>query len=74
MKKFELTFIQHSDGTIDIDGNNDGFNLLEIIGLLEIKLDDLREQANHPERFVKHTRTAIVDGEQLSIEEAEEDV
>ena len=60
MKKFELTFTQHNDGTIDINGNNDGFNLLEIIGLLKIKLDDLCEQANHPERFVKHTRTAIV--------------
>ena len=72
LKKCELIMTQNEDGTISVDGNNDGFNALELVGFLEMKKQDILEQINHPEKF-KHTRTLVKDGEQFKVEEVESD-
>ena len=72
MKKFVMTVT--NDGiNILIDGENTGFNAMELVGILEAKKQDILDQMNHPEKY-KHVRKINVDGEQLSIEEVEEDV
>lgn len=71
MKKEFKLIATEIDGNVSISGFNDGFTILELITLLGAKKLDLYEQLMHPEKF-KHTRTAIVDGEQISIEEVDD--
>ena len=69
MKKFELT-VTEENGQLNTIGNNDGFNALELVGLLELKKQDVINQIKHPEKF-KHTRTVVKDGEKIAIEEVD---
>ena len=70
MKKFVMTVTD--DGVnILIDGENTGFSAIELVGILDAKKQDILDQMNHPEKY-KHVRKINVDGEQLSIEEVEE--
>ena len=72
MKKFVMTVTD--DGVnILIDGENTGFSAFELVGILDAKKQDILDQMNRPEKY-KHVRKLNVDGEQLSIEEVEEDV
>ena len=71
MKKFEMMVTLDDDGYINIVGHNDGFTGIEIIGFLEAKKQDLIEQMNHPEKF-KYTRTCVLNGEQLSVKEVDD--
>ena len=50
MKKFTLT-AEADDKQITISSENDGFNFMELIGILEHKLRDLYEELKYPERF-----------------------
>ena len=50
MKKFTLT-AEADDKQITVTGENDGFNFMELIGILEHKLRDLYEELKYPERF-----------------------
>lgn len=70
-RKFEMTVVADDDG-ISINGENHGFTALEIVGFLEAKKQDILNQLYCPEKF-KLTRTTEVDGEQIAIEEVEED-
>lgn len=71
MKKFELTVTLTDDGVLTMEGDNKGFNAMEILGFLEGKQMDIYAQINHPERF-HHTRTvAMENGEQDIIEDVE---
>lgn len=69
-KRFELIVTVNEDDTCAIESSNDGFKAVEILGFLEIKRQDIIEQINRPDKF-KHTRTTVVDGEQISIEDVE---
>lgn len=71
-KKFELILTQNEDGTINVGGNNNGFNALELVGFLEMKKQDILDQINRPEKF-KHKRTVVKDGEEIAIEEVNTD-
>lgn len=72
MKKFVMTVTD--DGVnILINGENTGFSAIELVGILDAKKQDILDQMNHPEKY-KHVRKLNVDGEQLSIEEVEENV
>lgn len=44
-KKFTLT-VEREDDNLRIEGNNDGFNVFEIIGFLRLKEQDLMDQFN----------------------------
>ena len=70
IKKFELTITETDEG-ITITGDNNGFNAIELIGILEAKKQDIVEQLNHPEKF-KHVRSVTVDGERYTKEEVSE--
>jgi hypothetical protein len=45
VKRYVLEFIQHEDGTFKIESTADGYNGLEIVGLLSMKLNDMFMQA-----------------------------
>ena len=72
MKKFELTITETDPGIINTVGNNNGFNALELLGLLELKKQDVINQINKPGMF-KHTRTVIDGDEKETIEEVSTD-
>lgn len=61
MKRFEMTVTLDDDGRIDIEENNDGFDPIEIIGLLELKKQDIIRQ------------TALADAEEYEEETDEEE-
>ena len=67
MKKFTMV-VTVDDETVQIDGENHGFNALEIVGFLEAKKQDILNQMNHPEKF-KFTRSAEIDGEMITKED-----
>lgn len=50
MKKFTLT-AEADDKQITVSSENDGFNFMELIGILEHKLRDLYEELKYPEQF-----------------------
>lgn len=68
-KQFTLTFTDEN-GTLSIDGNNNGFTALEIIGLLSLKLDDIVKQVNEPTKF---TRTATDGDSTIEIADKKEE-
>ena len=49
-KKFTLT-AEADDKQITVTGENDGFNVMELIGILDHKIRDLYEELRYPERF-----------------------
>ena len=69
MKRFELV-IEQDDNGLTMSGENDGFNVLEIVALLDIKKIDLVEQFTKRENFTHH-RTAKVNGEWNEIRKVE---
>lgn len=71
MKRFVMT-VTEEGGSLLIDGENSGFNAIELVGIFEAKKQDILDQINHPEKY-KHVRHVNVDGEQIAIEEVESD-
>ncbi len=68
MKSFDLKIEVHN-GQIQFNCTNDGFNVYELIGFLEVERQSLLEQAMHP---VKFDRTCIKpDGTIMKIENKE---
>lgn len=61
MKRFELVIESDANG-VRMTGQNDGFNVLEIMALLDVKKTDIMEQFTKCENFTSH-RVAKVDGE-----------
>lgn len=43
-KKYQLTVTRTGDGTLNINATNDGFNPFEVLGFLEYKVADIRDQ------------------------------
>ena len=60
-KRFEMV-IEHDDNGLTITGENNGFNVLELIALFDIKKSDLVEQFTKCENFTHH-RICNDDGE-----------
>lgn len=71
MKKFEMT-VKAPDNNSEVyfECENTGFTAGEIVGLLEIKKQDIIAQLNRPGIF-KHKRILNKDDDQISIEEVE---
>ena len=57
MKKFKLEFIEDDNGNLTITGYNDGFYGTELIGLLEMKKQDLVDQMNGKAEYERTCRT-----------------
>lgn len=55
-KEFILSFVEE-DGTLNIGGENKGFSALELIGLLNLKLDDIVRQVNDSTKFERVVKT-----------------
>ena len=68
MKEFILQ-ITSDEKSISFDAQNRGFDVFELIGLLETKKSDLIDQCNHQARF---SRTFIQDGKEIKITKEEE--
>lgn len=63
MKKFTIEIVfDENDGMIHTNVTNDGFNAMELLGLLEMKKMDIIDQCLYPEKF-KHTRKFKADNE-----------
>lgn len=43
-KKYQLIVIETADGILNVEATNDGFNPFEVLGILEYKTADIREQ------------------------------
>lgn len=70
-RHYEVTFRETDDGMIETSATGEGFNVCELIGLMEIKMRDLYDQLMHPEMF-KHTRVVKTeDGTYEKIEKKE---
>ena len=55
MKKFTVTFTEDEyNKTIECKSTNQGFSAFEIIGLLEMKKEDLREQLTNEPKFKRY--------------------
>lgn len=52
-KKFTMTATE-TNGNLEIEFDNDGFNAFEIIGMLEHKQNDIIEQLNKPCEFKRY--------------------
>ena len=70
MKKFTM-IVTDDNNTVNINGENHGFNAMEIVGFLEAKKQDILNQLNQPEKYT-FTRAVEKDGE-LFIKEEKED-
>ena len=68
-RKFTLEVVDY-DENLSIETKNDGFNGMEIIGILELKIRDISEQMMMPAKF---KRTKIKeDGAYAVVKEGEE--
>ena len=69
MREFCMRILEYDDGHITIEGSNDGFTVIELIGLFDLKKYDLLKQADRPTNY---TRTAVgKDGTTVDISEKE---
>ena len=66
MKKFTIEIVCDADGMTHTTVTNDGFNALELLGLLEMKKMDIIDQCINPEKF-KMTRHCKLDAEDYEI-------
>jgi hypothetical protein len=67
MAKFELVATKEN-GQVCFETRNDGFNALELVGILESKKIDILNQVNNFEKF---KRTLIEDGTKTDISDKE---
>lgn len=73
MKTFKLVCTEKDDGMIEMRMQNEGFNGMEIIAILETKKADLIEQTTHPEKFRYEREAVLEDGSTVKkIKEGEE--
>ena len=69
MRTYRLEFIDTDNG-VTVTGENDGFSVLELISMLELKKLDLIHQANES---TKYARTAhLENGNIVNISEKED--
>ena len=64
-KSFKLTAYETREGTM-VETENEGYNAIEIIGLLEAKKRDIIEQIYNPEKF---KRINVSDGTEIEVRE-----
>ena len=70
MKKFTMTATEDNN-RLNIEIEVEGFNTLEIIGVLELKLRDIYSQIDAPAKFTR--KRIMEDGTVVMIEEAQDD-
>lgn len=68
IKRFTL-IVTEEDGNLTFDGDNNGFNGLELAGLFTLKLGDIVDQINNSSKF---TRVAKTEDSTVEIVEKEE--
>lgn len=62
MKEFCMRVrMDEEAGRVDIDATNDGFNVFELIAILDLKKDDLIRQAQEPTKFTRTIKTPAGD-------------
>jgi hypothetical protein len=64
-KSFKLTAYETREGTM-VETENEGYNAIEILGLLEAKKRDIIEQIYNPDRF---KRINVSDGTEIEVRE-----
>ena len=69
MRTYRLEFIDTDNG-ITVTGENDGFNVLEIISMLELKKLDLIHQANESTKYARTVH--LENGNIVNISEKED--
>ena len=67
MKRFTMTITDEND-KFNINTRNEGFNALEIIGALKMKINDIMCQIEHPSKF---ERILVENGQECIIKEEE---
>lgn len=65
MSTYSLKFEDNGD-TIRCDAKNDGFSILEMIGMLEVKKDDLMRQLKDKNKFT-HRRIGVPPDDVLDV-------
>ena len=65
-KSFKLTAYETIEGAM-IETENEGYNAIEILGLLEAKKRHIIEQIYNPDRF---KRVYVSDGEEITTKES----
>ncbi len=68
MKRFEL-IVTEKNGNFNFTAENNGFNALELIAILEMKKNDVIVQV---QAQTEYDRTTIIDGKKFKIVESEE--
>lgn len=63
IKKWTFELTEHSDGKIELKRINDGFNIWELIGVLEFTLEELMSRSRDGRKFKPDVveRKVIVD-------------
>lgn len=72
IKKFEMTVTLDDNGVLNTSTKNDGFNAAELMGILELKKQDVVAQINDKDG-IKFKRAVVKDGETMTIEDREAD-
>lgn len=68
MKKFTMTVTIENE-KVNAHSHNDGLSGLEIIGILQLKINDIVCQMKHPSQF---ERVLVEDGQEFKIVEEED--
>lgn len=64
MKRYELIATASESGQLKITANNEGFNALELAGILGVKYDDILKQIHGVEHAeVEFKRTVVKEAE-----------
>ena len=67
MKKFTMEVTMDLDGSIEVSGENNGFNAFELIAFLELKKQDIIDQVNNKDKF-EYKRSYIDEsGEKIEV-------
>lgn len=70
-RRYTLTATEEIDGTISIASENTGFDVLELLGILECKRQDIYKQAFQSTNFLR--KAIYEDGSEQIIEKEKEE-
>lgn len=71
IRRYTLTATEEIDGTISIASENTGFDILELLGILDCKRQDIYKQAFRSTEFIRKAITE--DGTELIVDKEDEE-